>query len=90
MNAALLFAAEAAGFTNSTTAPDWVAKMLTLADVDTQAELDALAFRVGFSTNTTVAIGINAIYAEVAVLVGVATPNVWTAPSQAVQRAGSW
>lgn len=86
----VLFAAAAAGFTNSTTAPDWVAKMLTLADVSTQALLDALAFRVGFSTAAAPAVGINAVYAEVAVRVGVSSPTVWVAPPQAVHRAGSW
>jgi hypothetical protein len=54
-------------FDASTTAPAWVCKMLTLADVNTQAELDALAFRVGFSSDATPDIGIHAVYAEVAV-----------------------
>lgn len=54
-------------FDNSTTAPAWVCKMLTLADVDTQGEIDALAFRVGFSSDATPDMGIHAIYAELAV-----------------------
>lgn len=56
-------------FDNSTTTPGWVCKMLTLADIDTQTELDALEFRVGFSSDANPDIGIHAIYAEVAVLV---------------------
>lgn len=51
---------------NSST-PAWCCKMLTQADFDTQTELDALAFRVGFSSNAGVDVGIHAIYAEVAV-----------------------
>lgn len=53
-------------FDNSST-PPWVRTMLTLADVNTQAELDALAFRIGFSTDVSPNIGIHAIFAEVAV-----------------------
>jgi hypothetical protein len=86
----VLFAAANPAFTNSTTTPAWVAKMLTTVDVDTQAELDALTFRVGFSTGASPAIGIHAIYAELAVLVKAAPPNVWVAPSQAVHRAAGW
>lgn len=56
-------------FDASTTAPGWVCKMLTLADIDTQAELNALVFRVGFSNDATPDEGIHAIYAEVAILV---------------------
>lgn len=53
------------------TTPAWICRMLTLADVDTQAELNALAFRVGFSTDVSPHIGIHAIYAEVAIKVPV-------------------
>jgi hypothetical protein len=62
-----LFAVGDPNFDNSTSAPAWVCKMLTLADVDTQSELDALEFRVGFSGDAAPDIGIHAIYAEVAV-----------------------
>lgn len=54
-------------FDASTATPGWVCKMLTLADVDTQSEIDGLAFRVGFSSDATPDIGIHAIYAELAV-----------------------
>lgn len=51
--------------------------MLTLADINTQAEIDALAFRVGFSTDAAPDVGIHAIYAELAIevpdLAGTAT-----------------
>jgi hypothetical protein len=61
-----LFAAADPNFDNSST-PGWVCKMLTLADVDTQAELDALAIRVGFSGDVTPHIGVHAVYVELAV-----------------------
>lgn len=61
-------------FDNSTTAPAWVCKMLTLADVDTQAELDALKFRVGFSSDATPNVGIHAIACEVAIKEATAVP----------------
>jgi hypothetical protein len=54
-------------FDNSTTTPGWVAKMYKPATGWTQAALDALAFRVGFSTDATPDIGVHAVYAEVAV-----------------------
>jgi hypothetical protein len=47
-----LFASADPNFDNSATVPAWVCKMLTLADVDTQSEIDALAIRVGFSGDT--------------------------------------
>lgn len=61
-----LFAAADPNFDNTST-PAWVCKMLTTADVDTQAELDALAIRVGFSGGTSPHIGIHAVYVEVAI-----------------------
>jgi hypothetical protein len=66
----ILFAVADANFDNSTTVPAWVCKMLTVADINTQAELDALEFRIGFSGDATPDIGIHTIYAEVAVKEG--------------------
>lgn len=64
----VLFAAADPQFDASTTVPTWVCRMLTLADIDTQSELNALAFRMGFSTDAAPDVGVHAIYAEVAVL----------------------
>ena len=57
-------------FDASTTAPAWVCNMVRGATRQdwTQAKLDALAFRVGFSSDATPDIGIHAIYAEVALV----------------------
>lgn len=63
----VVYAVADPGFDASTTAPTWVCRMCTLADFDTQSELDAVAFRVGFSTDAAPDVGIHAIYAEVAV-----------------------
>jgi len=58
----------ALGFTNSTTAPTWAVVVVPRPTGGwTQAKLDALAFRVGFSTDATPDEGIHAIYAEVAI-----------------------
>jgi len=58
------------GFDNSTTAPAWVVVNVPRPTGGwTQAKLDALAFRVGFSTDAAPDIGIHAVYAEVAVAV---------------------
>jgi hypothetical protein len=54
-------------FDADTTNPAWLCRQLPAADVHTQVELDALAFRIGFSDNTAAPVGIHAIYAEVAV-----------------------
>jgi len=62
-----LYAVADPGFDNTNSATAWVCKMCTLADFDTQAELDALVFRVGFSGDATPDIGIHAIYGELAV-----------------------
>ena len=62
-----LLAAADPGFDNTSTTSAWVCKMCTLADFDTQSELDALVFRVGFAGDATPDIGIHAIYAELAV-----------------------
>lgn len=61
-----LFAAADRAAGNSST-PSWVCKMLTLADINTQSELDALAMRVGFSGDISPVPGIHAIYIELAV-----------------------
>jgi hypothetical protein len=72
-----LFPAGDPNFDNSTTAPAWVCSMAgrafgsSVAASWTQAKLDALTFRVGFSTDATPDVGIHAIYAEVAVAVAV-------------------
>jgi hypothetical protein len=75
-----LFAAAEPNFTSSTTTPSWICRMQrTLASnvppALTQAGLDALAARVGFSTDATPVVGIHAAYAEVAVR-AVATQTV--------------
>ena len=62
-----LLAAADPGFDNTATTTTWVCKMCTLADFDTQSELDALEFRVGFAGDATPDIGIHGIYAELAV-----------------------
>jgi hypothetical protein len=88
--ATTLLAAADIGTDNSSTAPAWVCKMCTLADVDTQTELDALQFRFGVTDSTPDA-GIHALYAEVAVFEAVsgdatATPAV-IATTTAMTRA---
>lgn len=54
-------------FDNTDTATSWACVMLTLADINTQSELDALVIRAGFCTDTTPDIGVHAIYVELAV-----------------------
>jgi hypothetical protein len=58
-------------FDNSTTAPAWVCKMYLPSGGWTQAKLNALAFRVGFSSDATPDEGIHAIYAEADIKIGV-------------------
>jgi hypothetical protein len=84
----ILLAAADPNFDNTST-PAWVCKMCTLADFDTQTELDALAFRAGFSTDATPDIGIHAIYAELAVAraaIAVKPPRIWQAVARASYR----
>lgn len=50
---------------NNTANHGWITKMLTLADVNTQSELDALAIRVGFSSDATPDMGVQAVYVEI-------------------------
>lgn len=57
-------------FTNSTTTPGWVCKMFKPTGGWTQAKLDTLAFRMGFSGDATPDIGIHSIMAEVAIQQG--------------------
>lgn len=54
-------------FDNSTTSPAWVCEILAPGDIATQAQLSALALRVGFSDDATPDIGIHAVYVELAV-----------------------
>lgn len=54
-------------FDNSTTAPAWICKMLTLANYDTQGELDALSLRGGFSSDATPDIGLHGCGVELAI-----------------------
>lgn len=80
--ATTLLAAADINTDNSSTAPAWVCKMLTLADVNTQGEIDALQFRFG-CTDSTPDAGIHAIYAEFSIAEAVsgdvtATPAVIT------------
>lgn len=63
----VLYAVADPGFDNTNSTTAWVAKMCTLADFTTQAEIDALEFRVGFSGDASPDIGIHAIYGELAV-----------------------
>lgn len=62
----IVFAAAAYQGQNTTT-PAWICKMATGTDFDTQAELDALVMRVGYSGDVTPLPGAHAVYAEVAV-----------------------
>jgi uncharacterized protein YraI len=52
---------------DATTTPSWVCKMATLADFDTQTELDAMSIRAGYSTDINPTPGMNAVYVEVAI-----------------------
>lgn len=77
--ATTLLAAADVGTDNSATAPAWVAKMCTLADFDTQAELDALQFRFG-STDTNPDAGIHWIGAAAAIKINFVEQVFGTAP----------
>jgi hypothetical protein len=74
--ATTLFASADVGTDNSATAPAWVCKMCTLADFDTQGELDALQFRFG-STDTTPDAGIHFICGELLVKEAVGAPPAY-------------
>lgn len=82
-----LYAAADPNFDNSTTTPAWVCAVLTTADINTQSELDALAFRVGFSGDAAPDIGIHAIYAEVAISESTSTPKTGTETGSGVDAA---
>lgn len=56
---------------NNTTSYPWVAAMLTLADINTQGEIDALAVRAGFSSDAAPDMGLHSVLVEIAVLVSV-------------------
>src|SRR5512142_1147203 len=64
-----VFATADPNFDANTTTPGWVCEMATPADFDTQAELDALSIRIGYSTIVAPQPGAHGIYAEVAVYV---------------------
>jgi hypothetical protein len=56
---------------DTTATPAWAAKMVARTPIIwDQTALDALAFRVGFSSDASPAVGIHAIYAEVAFRIG--------------------
>ena len=61
-------------FDNSTTAPGWFAKMATLANFNTQAKLDGMQNRVGWASDATPDIGINATLTEVGIRAAAAGP----------------
>jgi hypothetical protein len=62
-----LFASADPNFDASTTSPAWLCKMATDTDFDTQAELDALVVRLGYSADINPLPGAHAVYAEVAI-----------------------
>ena len=71
-----LLATSDPGFDNSTTAPAWYCKMATGADFNDQTQLNAMAIRLGYSTDIAPLPGAHAIYAEVAVKLSTgATPR---------------
>ena len=61
---------------DNTAVPAWVCVMLTVADIDTQAKLDSLVMRVGYSGDASPKVGIHAIYVEVAVKSAVGAAGV--------------
>lgn len=63
-----LFGANISISGNNTTNLPWVAEMLTLADINTQTELDALAIRGGFSSDAAPDMGLHAVYVEIALI----------------------
>lgn len=65
-----LFGANISISGNNTTNYPWVAEMLTLADINTQTEIDALAVRAGFSSDAAPDMGLHAVYVEIAVIPG--------------------
>jgi hypothetical protein len=71
-------------FDASTTSPAWRTGMVKPAGGWTQAKLDALAFRVGFSDDAAPDIGVHAIYAEVCVQVAAVQTLFGTLATQAL------
>jgi hypothetical protein len=63
----ILFAAADPNFDANTTTPAWLCKMAVAGRFDTQAELDALVVRLGYSTDISPLPGAHAIYAFAAV-----------------------
>lgn len=87
----IVYALADPNFDNSTTAPASLCKMATLADFDTQAELDAMVIRLGYSNDVSPIIGAHAVYVEIAVKESTAAPSVnpwgsWVV-NQSVSRA---
>lgn len=84
----VLFPAADPNFDNSTTTPAWLCKMFP--GVTSQATMDALVVRLGYSTSIVPAPGAHAVYAEVAIHID-PVPTTVVAPSQAcLSRAGRW
>lgn len=72
---------------DNTTTPAWACAMVRGAARQdwTAAKLAALAFRVGFSGDTTPAVGVHAIYGEVAVRIGDLIDLAYGAPGYTIQ-----
>lgn len=68
----------ASSFTNSTTAPDWYGKLYTGAT--TQAHIDAMVVRIGYSTDISPQPGAHAVYVELLI----ASSGVAAGPSARV------
>jgi len=64
-------------FSNSTTAPGWFAKMVTLANINTQGKIDGAQIRGGYSSDSTPDIGFSAGMIELAVRATPAPPFAW-------------
>lgn len=81
-------------FSNSTTVPAWLCRLLTPANYDTQAELDAVVMRAGFATDVSPVPGAHFIGAEVAIKVsaggGASIPAQQLQPRATIIRADHW
>jgi hypothetical protein len=84
------------GFNNSTTAPGWFAKMVTLANINTQAKIDAATVRNGYSSDATPDIGFGAELVELVVRAAQPSPGKFKGVAgrryvkPAVQNAANW
>ncbi|MGH7791597.1 MAG: hypothetical protein ACREOB_04705, partial [Thermodesulfobacteriota bacterium] len=72
----IIFAAADPNFDNNTTQPAWMCEMVVAASFDTQAEIDALVIRLGYSTDIAPLPGAHAVFAEFAVKESTAAPAV--------------